>query len=126
MPPYDDGPAMTLYRGASKHGWRFGFSWTADIDEAKQWVRRRDDVLVEARVEPAAIICKLEYPEPFSEEEKAELRREHPGAQFSEFHAEQEYVVDAAGLTHWQFLPCEPVDPAEADRLAALLAAIPR
>src|SRR5262245_35909191 len=32
LPPYH-GPAVTLYRGASKHGWKRGFSWSDDIEQ---------------------------------------------------------------------------------------------
>jgi hypothetical protein len=103
-PPYH-GPAVTLFRGATEHGWRKGFSWSASIDEARQWVSPYEGALVQALVQPAAIICKIEYAEPFSEQEKAEILGEHPGSHFPDFSAEQEYVVDPAGITQWQFLP---------------------
>jgi hypothetical protein len=105
LPPYH-GPAVTLYRGASRHGWKRGFSWTDDIEQARRWMEPEfDGVLVMATVQPEAIICKITYPEPFSAEEKAAILRERPNCNFPDFSGEREYVVDPAGLTDYRILP---------------------
>jgi hypothetical protein len=46
--------------------------------------------VLETLTPAAAIISRLKYPKPFTAEEKSAL----PDVQFSEWHEEQEYLVD--------------------------------
>ena len=87
LPPYS-GPAVTLYRGATLKGWREGVSWTASIDIARSFLLEPDvakslhalnsfngnpaniPVIVKTLAPPEAIICKIEYPEPFTKKKR--------------------------------------------------------
>jgi len=101
MPRYR-GPAVRLFRGAGAGERRrrsYGMSWSADASIAERFARERQEldggsVLLETRAPPAAIICAVDYPEPFTEQEIARFKREHPHAHISEYHEEREYVVD--------------------------------
>jgi hypothetical protein len=114
LPPYS-GPAVVLYRGATLKGWRRGVSWTADIEVARSFLPKElstipnapTPVIVETFAPPEAIICRIEYPAPFTEEEKAEMLKETPGCHFMEFHDEQEYIVDAERLTGFEIVERE-------------------
>ncbi|HEY2532187.1 MAG TPA: hypothetical protein VGJ20_30385, partial [Xanthobacteraceae bacterium] len=99
LPPYS-GPAVELYRGGTLHGWRRGVSWTASIEVARKFYL--PDVIPGAVIvkTPAAIICRIEYPEPLTAAELAELGDVHE----IDFHAEQEFVVDAELLTRFEIL----------------------
>jgi hypothetical protein len=109
LPPYN-GPAVRLFRGAAAGERRrrtYGLSWTPDIAIAErfahepqhqQWVG--GSVVLETLAPPAAIICSVDYPKPFTAEE---LKREFPdlAQQTMEswltaksFHEEREHVVD--------------------------------
>jgi len=55
-------------------------------------------VLLETLAPPAAIICAVDYPEPATQDEIEKLKREHPNADFDEFHEEREYVIDRRHL----------------------------
>jgi hypothetical protein len=106
LPPYS-GPAIQLYRGATLEGWRRGFSWTADIEIARLFFPKElltipgaaTPVILKTLAPPEAIICKIEYPAPFTEEDKAET----PEVHFVEFHDEQEYI--ATSCFHFSAFP---------------------
>jgi hypothetical protein len=101
MPRYR-GPAVRLFRGAGAGERRrrsYGMSWSADVSIAERFARERQvwdggSVLLETLAPPAAIICAVTYPKPFTEEDIARIRREHPHSHITEFHEEREYVVD--------------------------------
>jgi hypothetical protein len=107
LPPYC-GPAVTLYRGATLQGWRDGVSWTSDIKIARLFFREDftslpdgpTPVIIKTLAPPEAIICRIEYPPPFTDAEKAET----PGASFMEFHDEQEYIVDSSLLIDFEII----------------------
>jgi hypothetical protein len=61
-------------------------------------------VIVKTLAPPEAIICKIEYPEPFTEEEKEQF-----GGHVIEFHDEQEYIVDSERLNDVEIV--ERYDP---------------
>jgi hypothetical protein len=74
-------------------------SWSADVSIAEWFARERQvhdggSVLLETLAPPAAIICVVDYPKPFTKQEIARIKREHPHAEMIEFHEEREYVVD--------------------------------
>ena len=110
LPRYQ-GPAVQLFRGAGAGERRrriYGLSWTPDIAIAERSARERQrwdggSVLLETLAPPAAIICAVEYPEPFTVEE---LKREFPGLSQRTietlagqgYHDEREYVVDRRRL----------------------------
>jgi hypothetical protein len=106
LPPYS-GPAVLLYRGATVEERGRGLSWTADIEVARLFFRKEllmlpggpTPAILKTLAPPEAIICKIEYPPPFTEEERAEMLNETPGCHFVEFHDEQEYIVDSERLT---------------------------
>jgi hypothetical protein len=76
LPPYQ-GLAVQLFRGASAQERRrgtYGLSWTPDIGIAEDFARRRQQwqggsVVLKTLAPPAAIICAIDYPEPFTVEE---------------------------------------------------------
>jgi hypothetical protein len=111
LPPYH-GPAVRLFRGAAAGERRrriYGLSWTPDMAIAERFARERQQwdggsVVLETLAPPAAIICSVDYPEPFTVEE---LKREFPGlaqqtieklADSQSFHEEREYVIDRRHL----------------------------
>src|SRR5262249_8424327 len=101
MPRYR-GSAVRLFRGTGAGERRrrlYGMSWSADVSVAKRFALERREwnggsVLLETLAPPAAIICVVAYPKPFTEQEIARIRREHPHIHITEFHEEREYVVD--------------------------------
>jgi hypothetical protein len=103
MLPAYTGPAVRLFRGASELERKrraYGLSWTSDVAEAETFAEKYrawpgGSVVLETLAPPAAVISKMEYPEPFTEEERAEI----PGAHFTEFHDEREHFVDRRRLT---------------------------
>lgn len=56
--------------------------------------KTRGAVVLSTVAPRTAVICVLDYTEPFSAEQKEAFRRDHPAAQFREWHTEREYVVD--------------------------------
>ena len=100
------GPVLRLYRGAVASERRhrtYGVAWTTDIAVAENFARQRQEwdggsVVLETLAPSEAIICAIDYPEPFTQEEIARLKRECPTAQITEFHEEREYVVDRRHL----------------------------
>lgn len=104
LPKYS-GPPVHLFRGAAAAERRrriYGLSWSADVEAAERFalsyrVMDGGSVLLETRAAPKAIICKITYPKPFTQNEIKKARREHPCLEIDEpveFHGEQEYVVD--------------------------------
>jgi hypothetical protein len=101
MPRYR-GPAVRLFRGTGADERRrrlYGMSWSADVSAAERFALERREwnggsVLLETLAPPAAIVCVVAYPKPFTEQEIARIRREHPHIHITEFHEEREYVVD--------------------------------
>jgi hypothetical protein len=101
MPRYR-GPAVRLFRGtdASERRRRlYGMSWSADVSIAERFARERQvhdggSVLLETLAPSAAIICVVDYPKPFTKQEIARIKREHPHVHMIEYHEEREYVVD--------------------------------
>jgi hypothetical protein len=104
MLPAYTGPAVRLFRGASTIESRrrsYGLSWTEYLAEAERFAEERQEwpggsVVFETVAPPAAIICKMPYPEPFTEEERVEMPS---GVHFEDFYEEQEYVIDRRQLT---------------------------
>jgi hypothetical protein len=90
------------------NSWRRGVSWSADVEIARRFIHR--DLLtipqgiIKVRALPEAIICKIEYPLPFTEEEKAEMLKDTPGCHFLEYRDEQEYIVDSTLLTGFEIV----------------------
>jgi len=104
LPAYQ-GPAVHLFRGtrANEHRRRtYGVCWTADIGVAEDLARARQydegSVVLETLAPPEAIICAVEYPESFSQDEIARHKSECPNIQITEFHEEREHVVDRRHL----------------------------
>jgi hypothetical protein len=111
MPKYS-GPSVRLFRGTTAGERRrriYGLSWSEDASVAEKfaWDRRtvaEGSVVMETTAPPEAIVAKIAYSEPLTEEEKADLCAEHPNAAFHEYHGEQEYVVDRRFLSEVRVL----------------------
>jgi len=110
LPRYQ-GSAVRLFRGASAGERRrriYGLSWTPDIAIAERFAHARQQwdggsVVLETLAPPAAIICSVDYPEPFTVEELKSKFPELPQQRIEEladqgFHEEREYVVDRRHL----------------------------
>lgn len=110
FPPYE-GPAIRLFRGATwyEHQSRnYGLSWSEDAVIAERFARDQieggfgeglEGVVLETLAPPRAIISKITYPAPLSEEGKLELTAEYGHVSFREYHDEREYLVDQRALT---------------------------
>lgn len=102
LPPYT-GPAVLLFRGASlleRRRRAYGVSWTDSLAAAEDFAKDYQvwpggSVVLETLASPAAIVGKMPYPKPFTEEERAQ----YPGAHFLKRHEEREYIVDRRQLT---------------------------
>ena len=102
LPSYK-GPAIRLFRGSSANERRrriYGLSWTPEIAVAERFARERQvfdggSVVLETLAPPDAIICAVEYPRPFTQEEIEKLGVD---VQITEYHEEREYVVDRRRL----------------------------
>jgi len=105
LPSYQ-GPGVRMFRGASAGERRqriYGLSWTANVAVAEKFARERQvwrggSVLLETLAPPEAIICAVDYPEPFTQDEIERLRSEYPNIQITDFYEEREYVVDRRHL----------------------------
>ena len=81
LPSYR-GPAVRLFRGAwadERRHRTYGVSWTANIAVAEDFAHQRQvwdggSVVLETLASPEAIICAVEYPEPFTQDEIAETQ----------------------------------------------------
>jgi hypothetical protein len=99
FPPYT-GPAVRLFRGEwSGEAPQYGLAWTDDYATAERFARDYSElpsgsVILETVAPPAAIIAKMEYPDPVTDAEREEILREHPNTDFNEYHDESEFVVD--------------------------------
>jgi hypothetical protein len=117
-PPYA-GPAIRLFRGAvwlERQRRGYGLSWTDDIAAAEDFAKGYQvwpggSVVLETLAPPEAIICKMPYAEPLSEEKRAEILGDHPNAHFPEYHDEREYVVDRRQLTRVKVVQRFPETP---------------
>lgn len=107
LPPYA-GSAVELYRGATVHGWNRGVSWSASIEAARLFFHKElaSSALIKTVANPEAIICRIEYPPPFTDEEMSEFRAEYGVANVSvpDFDEEQEYIVDPSLLTGFEIV----------------------
>lgn len=96
------GSTVRLFRGAGTTERRrrtYGVSWSTDVAVAERFAEERrvmdcGSVLLETLAPPKAIICEIQYPEPFTQEEIETFKREHPEGETSEYHEEREYIVD--------------------------------
>ena len=106
MFPLYTGPAVRLFRGAGFNEFRrrqYSLSWTDDRATAERFARDysgllHGSVVLETVAPAAAIIAKIEYPEPWTNSEREEILREHPNTRFDEYHDEREFLVDRREL----------------------------
>src|SRR6516162_10477436 len=104
--PLYTGPAVRLFRGAGFNEFRrrqYSLSWTDDRAAAERFARDysgllHGSVVLETVAPAAAIIAKIEYPEPWTNSEREEILREHPNTRFDEYHDEREFLVDRREL----------------------------
>jgi hypothetical protein len=117
-PVYTGRRPLPLFRGTAwkEHArWQYGLSWTASRSVARDFARNYrdirkslrsrgvddpglDGVVVKTMAPPAAIVCRMKYPPPVTNAERAELAFEHPNAEIVERHHEREYLVDRRAL----------------------------
>lgn len=110
MPAYH-GPAVTLYRGTLRLRWQgeahaqHGMSWSGTIAGARPFAEnyRDEGCIVRIEAQPAAIICKIEYPPPVTAEE-LEAVGLPPDTKLDDYSAEDEYLVDPAMITEYEIL----------------------
>ncbi len=105
LPSYN-GPPVRLFRGTGALGRRrriYGLSWSADAAVAERFALERrqwpgGSVLLETLAPPEAIICQVNYPPSYTQDEIEDLRRECPDGIIVDYHQEMEYVVDRRHL----------------------------
>jgi hypothetical protein len=101
FPPYT-GPGVRLFQGAASTNigggntaYRGSHRGRTVCPRLFKYVRR---VVLETVAPAAAIISKIEYPQPWTDSEREEILREHPNTNFNEYHDEREFLINRRRL----------------------------